>query len=83
MLFLTWKQSFNCLKSALFGNVTYKSLKSLFGIKITFIPLQLTFDSNFKIFKGFQIFLSIGHQNAISDLQTKFQLLFTSTFWKF
>ena len=37
----------------------------------------------FKMLKVFEIFWSKVHQNAISDLQTKFQLILTSTFWNF
>ena len=33
--------------------------------------------------KVFKIFLSKVHQNAISDFQTKFQLIVTSSFWNF
>ena len=36
-----------------------------------------------KSWKVFEIFWSKVHQNAISDLQTKFQLILTSTFWNF
>ena len=54
--------------------------------RISFMPkshFQATFDSNFKILKVFEIFWSKVHQNAISDLQTKFQLILTSIFLKF
>ena len=33
--------------------------------------------------KVFEIFCSIVHHNAISDLQTNFQLILTITFWNF
>ena len=36
-----------------------------------------------KYWKVFEIFWSKVNQNAISDLQTKFQLIVTSTFWNF
>ena len=36
-----------------------------------------------KYWKVFEIFWSKVHQNAISDLQTKFPLILTSTFWNF
>ena len=37
----------------------------------------------FQYWKVFECFWSKVHQNAISDLQTKFQLILTSTFWNF
>ena len=36
-----------------------------------------------KYWKVFEIFWSKVNQNAISDLQTKFQLIVTSSFWNF
>ena len=36
-----------------------------------------------KYWKVFEIFWSKVHQNAVSDLETKFQLILTSTFWNF
>ena len=36
-----------------------------------------------KYWKVFEIFWSKVHQNAISDLRTKFQLILMSTFWNF
>ena len=48
--------------------------------KVTFRPLLI---QTLKYWKVFEIFWSKVHQNAISDLQTKFQLILTSTFWNF
>ena len=54
--------------------ISFRPKKSLLG---------QTFDSNFKILKSFRNFCSKVHQNAISDLQTKFQLILMSTFLNF
>ena len=48
--------------------------------KVTFRPLLI---QTLKYWKVFEIFWSKVHQNAISDLQTKFQLILRSTFWNF
>ena len=64
----------------IFGNSHSKSLELLLARKITFRLLQLTFDSDFKIFECFRNFLVKMHQNATSDLQTKFLLIATSAF---
>ena len=48
--------------------------------RVTFRPLLI---QTLKYWKVFEFFLSKVHQNAISDLQTKFQLIVTSTFWNF
>ena len=53
---------------------------SFFSEKVTFRPLLI---QTLKYWKVFEIFWSKVHQNAISDLQTKFQLILTSTFWNF
>ena len=50
----------------------------VFRISFTFRPLSI---QTLKYWKVFEIFWSKVHQNAISDLQTKFQLILTSTFW--
>ena len=48
--------------------------------KVTFRPLLI---QTLKYWKVFEISWSKVHQNAISDLQTKFQLIVRSTFWNF
>ena len=48
--------------------------------KVTFRPLLI---QTLKYWKVFEIVWSKVHQNAISDLQTKFQVILTSTFWNF
>ena len=51
--------------------------------RISFRPKKSLFIQTLKYWKVFEIFWSKVHQNAISDLQTKFQLILTSTFWNF
>ena len=48
--------------------------------KVTFRTLLI---QTLKYWRVLEIFWSNVHQNAISDLQTKFQLILTSTFWNF
>ena len=48
--------------------------------KVIFRPLLI---QSLKYWKVFEIFWSKVHQIAISDWQTKFQLILTSTFWNF
>ena len=63
-----------------FWNFHKKCLESVLGRKVTFRPLLI---QTLNYWKVFDIFWSKVHQNAISDLQTKFQLILTSTFWNF
>ena len=51
--------------------------------RISFWPKKSLLIQTLKYWKVFEIFWSKVHQNAISDLQTKFQLILTSTFWNF
>ena len=58
-----------------------KSVQNQFkSEKVTIRPL---FIQTLKYWKVFEIFWSKVHQNAISDLQTKFQLIVKCTFWNF
>ena len=55
--------------------------------RISFRPKKLLLGpyliQTLKYWKVFKIFLSKVHQNAISDLQKKFQVILTRTFWNF
>ena len=53
----------------------------VFGISSR--PKKSLLIQNLKYWKVLEFFWSKVHQNAISDLQTKFQLILTSTFWNF
>ena len=63
-----------------FWNFHEKCLESVLGRKSHFRPLLI---QTLKYWKVFEIFWSKVNQNAISDLQTKFQEIVTSTFWNF
>ena len=58
-----------------------KSVQNQFSAeKVTFRPLLI---QTLKYWKVFEICWSKVHQNVIYGLQTKFQLILTSTFWNF
>ena len=80
MLFLTCKPKFQLILTSTFWKFHEKCLESVLGRKVTFRPLLI---QTLKYWKVFEIFWSKVHQNAISDLQTKFQLILMSTFWNF
>ena len=71
---------FELILTSTFWNFHEKSLESVLGRKVTFRPLLI---QTLKYWKVLEIFWSKVHQSAISDLQTKFQLILTSTFWNF
>ena len=71
---------FQLILTSTFWNFQLKCLESVLGRKSHFRPLLI---QTLKCWKVFEIFSSKVHQNAISDLQTKFQLILTSTFWNF
>ena len=51
--------------------------------RISFRTKRSLLIQTLKYWKVFEILWSKVHQNAISDLQTKFQLILTCTFWNF
>ena len=67
---------FQLILTSTFWNFHEKSLESVLGRKSHF-------SFTLKILKSFGNFWSKVHENAISDLETKFQLILTSTFWNF
>ena len=65
---------FQLILTSTFGNFHSKSLESLLGL------CNLLLIQTLNYLKVFEIFGPKVHQKAISDLQTKFQLILKSTF---